>query len=67
MRGSKMTRTAPERELDMFELQDLLDQLLTGGNETTTNAIGSGLMLAAATTRTDGSNAVRPNAHSQFY
>ena len=35
----------PERELDMFELQDLLDQLLTGGNETTTNAIGSGLML----------------------
>jgi cytochrome P450 len=36
---------SPERELDMFELQDLLDQLLTGGNETTTNAIGSGLML----------------------
>lgn len=36
---------APERELDMFELQDLLDQLLTGGNETTTNAIGSGMML----------------------
>lgn len=35
----------PERELDMFELQDLLDQLLTGGNETTTNAIGSALML----------------------
>ncbi len=34
-----------ERYLDMFELQDLLDQLLTGGNETTTNAIGSGLML----------------------
>lgn len=34
-----------ERELDMFELQDLLDQLLTGGNETTTNAIGSGMML----------------------
>ena len=35
----------PERELDMYELMDLLDQLLTGGNETTTNAIGSGLML----------------------
>ncbi len=35
----------PLRELDMFELQDLLDQLLTGGNETTTNAIGSGMML----------------------
>lgn len=34
-----------ERSLDMFELQDLLDQLLTGGNETTTNAIGSGMML----------------------
>jgi cytochrome P450 len=34
-----------ERPLDMFELQDLLDQLLTGGNETTTNAIGSALML----------------------
>ena len=35
----------PERSLDMFELQDLLEQLLTGGNETTTNAIGSGMML----------------------
>ena len=35
----------PERPLDMFELQDLLDQLLTGGNETTTNAIGSAMML----------------------
>ena len=34
-----------ERHLDMHELQDLLDQLLTGGNETTTNAIGSALML----------------------
>ena len=34
-----------ERHLDMFELQDLLDQLLTGGNETTTNAIGSAMML----------------------
>jgi cytochrome P450 len=34
-----------ERPLDMFELQDLLDQLLTGGNETTTNAIGSAMML----------------------
>ncbi len=34
-----------ERGLDMHELQDLLDQLLTGGNETTTNAIGSALML----------------------
>ncbi len=33
------------RRLDMHELQDLLDQLLTGGNETTTNAIGSGMML----------------------
>lgn len=33
------------RNLDMFELQDLLDQLLTGGNETTTNAIGSAMML----------------------
>ena len=33
------------RELTMHELQDLLDQLLTGGNETTTNAIGSALML----------------------
>jgi cytochrome P450 len=35
----------PERPLDMHELQDLLDQLLTGGNETTTNAIGSAMML----------------------
>ena len=34
-----------ERSLDMYELQDLLDQLLTGGNETTTNAIGSGMMM----------------------
>ena len=34
-----------ERNLNMFELQDLLDQLLTGGNETTTNAIGSAMML----------------------
>ena len=34
-----------ERQLDMYELMDLLDQLLTGGNETTTNAIGSALML----------------------
>ncbi len=34
-----------ERPLDMYELQDLLDQLLTGGNETTTNALGSALML----------------------
>ena len=34
-----------ERTLTMYELLDLLDQLLTGGNETTTNAIGSGLML----------------------
>ena len=40
-------RCAPgeERGLDMHELMDLLDQLLTGGNETTTNAIGSALML----------------------
>ena len=35
----------PDRNLNMYELMDLLDQLLTGGNETTTNAIGSGLML----------------------
>ena len=34
-----------KRHLDMFELQDLLDQLLTGGNETTTNAIGSAMRL----------------------
>ena len=34
-----------ERTLTMYELLDLLEQLLTGGNETTTNAIGSGLML----------------------
>ena len=33
------------RHLDTYELLDLLDQLLTGGNETTTNAIGSALML----------------------
>lgn len=33
------------RPLTMFELQDLLDQLLTGGNETTTNALGSAMML----------------------
>ena len=39
------TPDGPGRPLDMFELQDLLDQLLTGGNETTTNAIGSGMML----------------------
>jgi len=37
--------TGEQRLLDMYELMDLLDQLLTGGNETTTNAIGSGLML----------------------
>jgi len=37
--------TGEERLLDMYELQDLLDQLLTGGNETTTNAIGSAMML----------------------
>lgn len=37
--------TGEERHLDMYELLDLLDQLLTGGNETTTNAIGSALML----------------------
>ncbi len=36
---------AEPRPLDMYELQDLLDQLLTGGNETTTNALGSCLML----------------------
>ncbi len=34
-----------ERPLTMNELLDLLEQLLTGGNETTTNSIGSGLML----------------------
>ena len=37
--------TGEERHLTMHELLDLLDQLLTGGNETTTNAIASGLML----------------------
>lgn len=37
--------TSAPRPLDMFELQDLLDQLLTGGNETTTNALGSAMML----------------------
>ena len=37
--------TGEMRPLAMPELQDLLDQLLTGGNETTTNAIGSALML----------------------
>lgn len=37
--------TGQSRPLTMPELQDLLDQLLTGGNETTTNAIGSALML----------------------
>ena len=37
--------TGARRSLDMYELMDLLDQLLTGGNETTTSAIGSGLML----------------------
>ena len=37
--------TGERRPLDMYELMDLLDQLLTGGNETTTNAIGSALML----------------------
>ncbi|MCP5181612.1 MAG: cytochrome P450 [Pseudomonadales bacterium] len=39
------TPEAPPRPLDMYELMDLLDQLLTGGNETTTNAIGSAMML----------------------
>jgi len=39
------TNGEPGRPLTMYELQDLLDQLLTGGNETTTNAIGSALML----------------------
>lgn len=33
------------RPLTMYELMDLLDQLLTGGNETTTSAIGSALMI----------------------
>ncbi len=37
--------TGEQRSLSMNELLDLLDQLLTGGNETTTNAIGSALML----------------------
>ncbi|MEM9621280.1 MAG: cytochrome P450 [Pseudomonadota bacterium] len=41
----KDPHTGDQRLLTMPELQDLLDQLLTGGNETTTNAIGSGLML----------------------
>ncbi len=44
-RSETSSEDSDERHLDMFELQDLLDQLLTGGNETTTNAIGSGLML----------------------
>jgi cytochrome P450 len=39
------TNDGPEIKLNMYELMDLLDQLLTGGNETTTNAIGSALML----------------------
>ncbi|MFT7218664.1 MAG: cytochrome P450 [Candidatus Azotimanducaceae bacterium] len=39
------TPDGPLRALDMFELQDLLEQLLTGGNETTTSAIGSAMML----------------------
>lgn len=39
------TPDSESRVLTMFELQDLLDQLLTGGNETTTNALGSALML----------------------
>lgn len=39
------TPDGPIRPLDMCELQDLLEQLLTGGNETTTNAIGSAMML----------------------
>ncbi len=38
-------QTGQNRMLEMDELMDLLDQLLTGGNETTTSAIGSGLML----------------------
>ncbi len=38
-------QTGVTRQLDMHELMDLLDQLLTGGNETTTNALGSALML----------------------
>lgn len=37
------------RPLTMPELQDLLDQLLTGGNETTTSAIGSAMMLLLRT------------------
>ena len=36
---------AAPRPLDMYECLDLMDQLLTGGNETTTNALGSALML----------------------
>ena len=38
-------QTDEPRSLTMPELQDLLDQLLTGGNETTTSAIGSAMML----------------------
>lgn len=43
------TPDAEPRALSMFELMDLLDQLLTGGNETTTNALGSALMLLLKT------------------
>ncbi len=39
------TTDGPERNIDLYELMDMLDQLLTGGNETTTNAIGSAMML----------------------
>jgi cytochrome P450 len=45
VRAEVTDRDGVTRPLDTFELQDLLDQLLTGGNETTTNAIGSAMML----------------------
>lgn len=53
------------RALDMNELQDLLDQLLTGGSETTTNALGSALMLLLknpdATARLRADRSLIPN------
>lgn len=42
---ARLSEGGTDRPLTMAELQDLLDQLLTGGNETTTSAIGSALLL----------------------
>lgn len=42
---AKIKDAGEDRPLSMFELQDLLDQLLTGGNETTTSALGSALAI----------------------